>query len=109
MHLAQDTNLWSFRSKAMTVTTEELVMAREAANAILDELGLDAYIFEVEPKNAHYELKVECACDIDGGWASISLTVPKEKMLTGFDDLKIKRQLFEYWDKKLAACKRKKS
>lgn len=93
----------------MTVTTEELVMARETANAILEELGLDAYLFEVEPKNAHYELKVECACETDGGWVSITLNVPKEKMLTGFDDLEIKRPLFEYWDKKLAACKRAES
>lgn len=91
----------------MTVTTEELVMAREAAKAILEELGLDAYLFEVEPQDAHYELKVECACETDGGWVSITLTVPKEKMLTGFDDLKVKHQLFEYWSKKLAACKRK--
>ena len=91
----------------MILTTEELVIAREAANAILEELGLDAYLFEVEPQNAHYELKVECACEIDGGWVSTTLTVPKEKMLAGFDDMKIKHQLFEFWSKKLAPCKRK--
>jgi hypothetical protein len=93
----------------MTITTEELVGAREAANAILEELAVDAYLFEVEPKDEHYELKVDCACEIDGGWASITLNIPKEKMLTGFDDLKLKRQLFEYWDKKLSACKRRKA
>ncbi len=94
----------------MKFTTEELVKAREAANAILEELGLDAYIFGVEPHDdGHYALKVECACETDGGWASITLTVPKKKMLTGFDDPTVKSHLFEYWNKKLAACKRKQS
>ena len=93
----------------MTITTNELVIAREGANAILEELAVDAYLFEVEPQDEHYELKVDCACEIDGGWVSITLTVPKENMLIGFDDLKLKRQLYEYWDKKLSACKRKKS
>ena len=65
----------------MTLSVEELVIAREAANAFLEELDLDAYIFEIEPKNTHYELRVECACETDGGWASVSLTLPKAMML----------------------------
>jgi hypothetical protein len=90
----------------MTFTTKELVMARKAAaaNAILEGLELDTYL-DVEPQNVHYELKVECACETNGGWESISLTVPKEKMLTGFDDLKVKHQLFEYWNKKTCSLK----
>ena len=91
----------------MTISTIELVKSRETANAILEELRLDAYIFEVEPKDEHCELKVECASEIDGGWAVITLTVPTQKMLTGFDDLPTKHQLFEYWEKKLAVCKKK--
>jgi hypothetical protein len=91
----------------MPVTTEELVTARETSSAILEELGLETYIFEVEPQDAHFELKVECACETNGGWVSITLTVPREEMLAGFENYKLKRQLFEYWSKKLAPCKRK--
>lgn len=91
----------------MTLSTEELVNVRESANAILEELELDAYLFEVEPQDAHYELIVECACETDGGWATVSLMLPKEKILLGFDDVEVRRQLFEYWNKKLSACKRK--
>lgn len=91
----------------MTLSTEELVVVRESASAILEELELDAYLFEVEPQDSHYELLVECACETDGGWASMSLTLPKDKMLKGFDDLEVRHQLFEYWNKKLSACKRK--
>lgn len=91
----------------MALTVDELVIARDAANSIMEELGVEAYLFEVEPQGAHYELKVECACEADGGWVSLSLTLPKEKLLTGFDNPEVKRRLFEYWDKKLGACKRK--
>ena len=92
----------------MTLSAEELVTVREAANAILEELKLDAYLFEVEPQDAHYELILECASETNGGWASVSLTLPKDKLLSGFDNADVKRQLFEYWNKKLSACKRKK-
>lgn len=93
----------------MTLSTEELATVRESANAILEELELDAYIFEVEPQDSHYELLVECACETDGGWATMSLTLPKDKMLAGFDNLEVRRQLFKYWNKKLGACKRRKT
>ena len=92
----------------MTLSAEELVNIRDAATAILEELELDAYLFEVEPQNSHYDLHVECASETNGGWASVSLTLPKDKLLSGFDDADVKRQLFAYWNKKLSACKRKK-
>ena len=91
----------------MTLSSTELIKAREAASVLLEELGLDAYLFEVEPQNEHYELKIECACESNGGWATVSLTVPKDKMLQGFDDAAIKRQLYAYWAKKLASCKKR--
>jgi hypothetical protein len=92
----------------MIISAEELVAVREAANAILEELKLDAYLFEIEPQDSHYELLVECACESDGGWVSVSLTLPKDKMLAGFDDANIRQQLFAYWNKKLSVCKRRK-
>jgi hypothetical protein len=91
----------------MSLSIEELVTIREAVNNILEELELDAYLFEVEPENAHYEVQLECASAINGGWMSVSLMLPKEKLLAGFKDEEIRNQLFEYWDKKLSACKRK--
>lgn len=91
----------------MSLSTDELVTAREVARTILEELELDAYLFEIEPQNAHYALLVECACETDGGWALVSLTLPKDKVLEGFDDPHVRQQLFAYWNKKLSACKRK--
>ena len=89
----------------MTLSTSDLVKARETANSILEELRLDAFLFEVEPKNETWELNIECACESDGAWETFTLQVPRQMLLDGFDDNKVKQRLFEYWKKKLAACK----
>jgi hypothetical protein len=89
----------------MSISTLDLAKARESANAILKELQLDAFIYEVEPRDDVWELTVECACEVDGGWQTIMLKVPKRMLLDSFDDDKAKQQLFEYWKKMLADCK----
>ncbi|WP_455208032.1 hypothetical protein [Kaarinaea lacus] len=89
----------------MSVTTLELAKAREAASAILEELQLDAYIYEVEPDDEDWELKIECACDINGGWEMISLKVPKDMLLDSDHIHSAKESLFAYWKKKLNRCK----
>ena len=89
----------------MPLSTMELVKAREAAKTILEEIILDAYIFEVEPHDDHWDITIECACAIDGSWKTVSLQVPKQYLLDGFDDTIVKQRLFEYWKKKLDLCK----
>ena len=89
----------------MSLSTIDLAKARDSANAILEELQLDAYIFEVEPRNESWELTIECACEIDGGWEIIKIQVPKQMLLGSFDDDKARHHLFEYWKKKLVGCK----
>ena len=89
----------------MSITILDLAKARESANTILEELQLDAFIYEVEPRDDVWELTVQCACDVDGGWETIMLQVPKRMLLDSFDDDKAKQHLFEYWKKVLADCK----
>jgi len=89
----------------MSLSTVEIAQARDTANKILDELRLDAYIFELEPRDDVWELTIECACDIDGGWESIMLQIPKKMLLDSFDNETAKQRLFEYWKKMLADCK----
>jgi hypothetical protein len=89
----------------MSVSTVDLAKARETAKAILEELQLDAYTYEVEPHNSDWEVKIECACDIDGGWETVTLKVPKEMLLDSYEDYKAKQSLFAYWKKKLRDCK----
>lgn len=89
----------------MSLSTMDLVKARETAKSILEELKLDAYLFEIEPHDELWELTIECACAIDGSWKTVSLQVPKQHLLEGFDDDTTKQRLFEYWKKKLVLCK----
>ena len=89
----------------MSISTLVLAKARESANTILEELQLDAFIYEVEPRDDVWELTIQCACDVDGGWETIMLRVPKRMLLDSFDDDKAKQHLFEYWKKLLADCK----
>ena len=89
----------------MSLSTVDLATARESANTILEQLQLDAFIYTVEPRDDIWELTIECACEVDGGWETIVLQIPKQMLLDSFDDYKAKEQLFEYWKKKLTNCK----
>ncbi|HEY5601628.1 MAG TPA: hypothetical protein VIM41_00815 [Gammaproteobacteria bacterium] len=93
----------------MLLTTLDLAKARFNASAILDELRLDAYIYEVEPHDGDWELKIECACDVDGGWEMITLKVPKDMLLDSDHVHSAKESLYAYWKQKLDCCKLRKS
>jgi hypothetical protein len=92
----------------MSLSTLDLAKARFNANAILEELQLDAYIYEVEPHNGDWELKIECACNVDGGWEMITLKVPKDMLLESDQVHSAKESLYAYWKKKLESCKLRK-
>ncbi len=89
----------------MTLSTVELAKARDTAMKILEELQLDAFLYEVEPRDDVWELTVECACEIDGGWERIVLQVPRTMLLDSFDNDVARQRLIEYWRNKLADCK----
>lgn len=89
----------------MTISTVDFVKAREAASAILEELQLDAYLFEVEPKDDVWEIIVECASEVDGGWATVTLQISNKMMLDGLDNDVAKGRFYQYWKKQLAMCK----
>lgn len=89
----------------MSISISELAKARESASNILEELQLDTYLYEVEPRDETWELRIECACEVDGGWETIMIQVPKRMLLDSFDDEKAKQDLFEFWKRKLVGCK----
>jgi len=90
-----------------TLSTLELARARVNASAILEELQLDAYIYEVEPHEGDWEIKIECACEINGDWEMISLKVPKDMLLDSDHENTAKASLYAYWKKKLHRCKQR--
>lgn len=87
----------------MASTTSEIAEAREAVAELLEELGLEAYLFAVEPRNAEWELKVDCA--MDGNWETVTIPVPKEWVMKSREDTLIRQRLLRDWQDRLGACK----
>jgi hypothetical protein len=77
----------------MTINSNDLIQARMLIGGILDELHIDAYLFEIEPREDHWELKVECA--INEGWGSYRVALQEEQLQAGFNGADARRQLQE--------------
>lgn len=88
----------------MSISITELARAREATTELLDELGLDAYLFEVESGEGQWQVKVDCALDAES-WQSIILPAPKEMLLTSARDAAVRERILEDWRGRLVACK----
>ena len=92
--------------RAMAITIEELTRAREVAGKLLEELALEAYVFSVEPRNEHWELRVECA--IDGAWETRVIPVDKSVLMLCMEDSKVRLELLNTLAEYLDACKQQK-
>jgi hypothetical protein len=87
----------------MSLAIKELAKARDTVASLLDELRLDAYLFEVEPREDQWEVKIEYA--IVQGWETVTLPVSKEILLACLDERKVREQLLDDWRAKLSAAK----
>jgi hypothetical protein len=87
----------------MRVSLLELSRAKDAAGALLEQLGLEAYLFEVEPRDGDWLVRVECA--IDEGWQTTSLAVDRGRLLTSPQDGGARAALLREWRARLVACK----
>ena len=90
----------------MNTSITELAKIREVVSKLLDELHPEAYVFDIEPQEGHWQLNIECA--IDNGWESISLKANKDYLQHG-DDAVIHQLLLDEWREALSACKIKTS
>lgn len=88
----------------MSLSITELARAREATAALLEELGLEAYLFEVESGEGQWSVRIDCALDGDV-WQSITLPAPKEMLLTTSGDAAAHARILEDWRRRLASCK----
>lgn len=89
----------------MELSAEELARMRVNVTSLLDELGLESFVFDIEPNPEQWEIKIECAtCD---GWATFRLTAESDYLLHGRDDAVAHAVLLDNWRDSLAACKTK--
>lgn len=89
----------------MKLSVRELARAREVVEKVLDELNLEAYLFDVEPHEGRWEVRVECA--VEDGWETCRLSADKEYLLRGDDDAVAHAVLIDNWREALGACRRK--
>ncbi len=87
----------------MSLTITELSKARDTVADLLDELRLDAYLFEVAPRDDKWDVKIECA--IGQGWETITLSVGKEMLLASSEEPNVRQQLLDEWQARLGGCK----
>lgn len=88
----------------MVYSTLDFAHAREISAQLLDELKLEAWLFEIEPRGEQWELRVECATD--DGWETVTLGVPEHLLQTCCENNEAHQRLIEDWDGHLSACKR---
>jgi hypothetical protein len=85
----------------MEISEKELTQARDTVESLLEQLGLSAYLFEVEPRADHWEVRVECAPD--SGWQSSVLVIDENWMQACRIDAGARAQLLSEWRKRLQA------
>lgn len=90
----------------MTLSIADLAQARDVVTKILEELKLDAFLFDVEPHEGQWEIKVECAVESDL-WETFDLTAKLEYLLRGSDDAVVHQLLLDNWQEALCNCKKK--
>jgi hypothetical protein len=83
----------------MHLSEKELIEARDTVQGLLEQLGLSTYLFEVEPRPDHWEVRVECAPE--GGWQSSVLSVDAAWLSACRTDVVARRELLDLWGKRL--------
>jgi hypothetical protein len=81
----------------MRLSSKKLINAKEATRNLLEAMGLDAYLYEVEPRENPWLVRVDCA--VEGGWQSISIDVEVEDLIKSRKDKELFGQLLEQWGK----------
>jgi hypothetical protein len=84
----------------MALSAGQVIGAREAAFALLEEVGLDNYLFALDPRDDVWEVKVEHA--VQDGWASVTLPVEAELLLATRHDHAARERLARSWRARLA-------
>jgi hypothetical protein len=88
----------------MVLSMLELANARESVRDLLDRLQLEAYLFEVEPRDSHWEVRIECGTNDE--WESVVLEVDAEQLKACREPGRAREDLLTAWGGHLGACAR---
>ncbi len=84
----------------MDLTARNLAEAKETVGGLLEQLGLTAYLFEVEPRADRWEVRVECA--LDSAWQSSVFTVEDTALRASRTDRTVRDQILGELHRRLA-------
>jgi len=87
----------------MDASAVEIREGRAAVELILDELGLRAFVFTLEPKEGGWELHLDCSTE--EGWQSIALPADIGALRASLGDPGTRERLREDWRARLRACR----
>lgn len=85
----------------MKLTSTELMQARDTVQSLLEQIGLKAYLFEVEPRGEHWEVRIECAPN--SGWQSSVLNIEEAWLDACRVDPRARAELVNAWREHLKA------
>jgi len=85
----------------MQLSEKDLTEARDTVQSLLEQLGLAAYLFEVEPRRGQWEVRVECAPN--SGWQSSVLNVDEGWLDACRTDAGARDKLLDEWRRHLRA------
>ena len=84
----------------MDLAARNLDEARQTVGELLEQLGLTAYLFEVEPRADRWEVRVECA--LDSAWQSSVFTLEDKALRASRTDRLVRDQILGELHKRLA-------
>lgn len=85
----------------MDLTARNLAEAKETVGELLEQLGLTAYLFEVEPREDRWEVRVECAHN--SAWQSSVFTVEDTALRASRTDRLVRDHMLSELQKRLTA------
>lgn len=83
----------------MIPKSRDLIDAREATAALLEQLELKAYLFEVEADEDVWLVRVEWAHN--GDWQTVAMPVQWDQLLASRSDNKARDSLLNQWRSQL--------
>lgn len=92
------------RPKTAYPSEADLAAAKAAVETLLDDLGLAAHLYAVEPRQGKWAIIVECATE--SGWQRAELQAGPELLAAVRGDAEARTGLLAQWRTHLTGCRR---
>lgn len=73
------------------ISIDGFARAREAAGRLLEQLGLENYLYKIGPNDEGWRLRVDFA--FEGGWKSVTVLLDAERLLASTTDPQASRKM----------------